>query len=289
MNNMLSMDKRLEIWEASLPQDKLVLLTYAVKKEMDNLNDMINKSMDTCYAAAIADETELGVKEIRKIINKAYFYMNDVKKCYEEDIDIMTKVERFEEDVKQFLRKEMAAGTLKSKAMVKAKKKFGIPAKDISNLWLIVKEEDNGPGEKLSSEEQKKKQSETMKKKMAEKKEENKAHTEKETSKDVIAQQEEKGQTESASEPQKKEIKSTLVEVTEVRKFIGKFGSYEKASDGTVKAGEIKFNNLAEVEESKATVEEDIKKMREEFEKTVAEKREKAFGKLEEVKQLLSM
>ncbi|WP_315076287.1 hypothetical protein [uncultured Clostridium sp.] len=143
MNNMLSLDKKLELWEKSLPQEELVLLTYAIKNEVKKLDELINSTLDNCYGAAIGDYTDLSIEGIKKIIKRAYDYMEDSKEFIKESgMDWMNKIEKFEKDVKQFLRKEMTAGTLKSDAITKAKKKFDIPAKDISNLWLIIKEEE---------------------------------------------------------------------------------------------------------------------------------------------------
>ena len=282
---MLSLDKRLELWEKTLEPDKVVLIAYAIKKEVTKLDELINTTLDNCYGAAIGDYTNLSIKEIKQIIKKAYEYMEESKEFINESgMDWMNKIEKVEENIKQFLRKEMAAGTLKSKAMCKAKKEFGIPAKDISNLWMIVKEEEHPElcenprglvGAKLKAEEE-------------EEEAENKAYTEEKKVKGKTIQENKKKSSEKAIDKQNKEIKSNLVEITEVRKFKGQFGEYEKSNAG-VKTGDVIFKDINDIEDSKAEVEAEIKRMREDFEKAISQKRSLALGKLNEVMELLSM
>lgn len=274
---MLSLDKKLELWEQSLEPDKLVLIAHAVKTEVSKLDELINTTLDNCYGAAIGDYTDLSIKEIQEIVKKAYEYMEDSKKFINESgLEWMNKTVKVEEDVKQFLRKEMAAGIVKSEAMIKAKKKFDIPAKDISNLWLIVKEEDfpercinNGDNQ-------------------AKGKIQNKAKSEEKEVKGKTIQEDKNKSVEKRIDKQKEDIKTNLVEITEIRKFKGNFGEYEKSNVG-VKTGDIIFKDADDIEDSKAEVEAEIKVMREDFEKAISQKRLLALGKLNEVMELLSM
>ena len=117
---------------------------------------------------------------------------------------------------------------------------------------------------------------------------ENKAHTEENEVEGKIIRQEEKESTDKAIDKQNKEIKSNLVEITEVRKFKGQFGEYEKSNAG-VKTGDVIFKDINDIEDSKAEVEAEIKRIREDFEKAMSQKRSLALGKLNEVMELLSM
>lgn len=278
---MLSLDKRLELWEKTLEPDKIVLIAHAIKTEVAKLDELINTTLDNCYGAAIGDYTDLSIKDIQEIVKKAYEYMEDSKNFINESgMDWMNKIEKVEENVKQFLRKEMAAGTVKSEAMIKAKKKFDIPAKDISNLWLIVKEEDHpelceNPRGWVAA-------------KLNAKEDGNKEKSEEKEVKGKIVQDNKKKSAEKATDKQKEELKTNLVEITEVRKFKGKYGEYEKTKDG-IKTGDIIITNVAGIEDWKAEVEEEIETMREDFEKAISQKRDLALGKLNEVMELLSM
>ncbi len=286
---MLSLDKKLEMWEQTLEPDKLVLIAHAIKTEIKNLEDNINFNIENCMGAAIGDFTDLNIKEIKQIVKRSYEYMADTEKYIKENgVKWMNKIEKVEEDIKQFLRKEMEAGALKSQAMAKAKKKFDIPAKEISNLWLIVKEEDYPElcRDKGLSVEQSSRDYEKRRKQIINAK--NKGDTEEKEVKGINSQENKEKGSQEGTEMQKVRVKTSLVEITEVRKFKGQFGEYEKSKDG-VKVEDILIKDVKGVEEQKAAVEEDIKKMRQEFEKTVSQKRSVALGKLNEVMELLSM
>lgn len=289
---MLSLDKKLELWEASLPQDKLILLAYAAKKDVDEAvnaqNRLYNETVDTSYMAAFSDKFEdLTIEELRKIIRQAYYYINDYKNYIEsEGKDYMKKVEKVEKELKAFLEKEMEAGTLKSEAIIKAKKKFGVPAKDISNEWLVIKEENSK--ERTMPKETKKKLSESHKKKENKEESENKAHTDEEKQGNVITPKTENEAVEEATGVQKEEIKSTLVEITEVRKFKGQFGEYEKSKDG-VKIEELLVSSKEDAEKLGNELADKFSKELEEFVKKQQEQKKVAFGRLEEIKELLNM
>lgn len=118
---------------------------------------------------------------------------------------------------------------------------------------------------------------------------ENKAHTEENEVKGKIIRQEEKESTEEAIDKQNEEIKSSLVEVTQVREFVGKFGSYQKLQGGVVKSGNLEFSNANDIEECKKQIDEELEAERKEFEKKQAEKRVQSLGRLGEIMSLLSM
>ena len=204
----------------------------------------------------------------------------------------MERINEVEEQVIEFLEKEMKKGTLKSEAVLKAKKKFKIPAKDASNAWLAIKE-GKYDGKKAATDETKKKVSESVRKANEEKKKlkiktENKAHTEEEKQGNVITPKTENEAVEEATGVQKEEIKSTLVEITEVRKFKGQFGEYEKSKDG-VKIEELLVSSKEDAEKLGNELADKFSKELEEFVKKQQEQKKVAFGRLEEIKELLNM
>ncbi|NFO48680.1 hypothetical protein FDB40_17670 [Clostridium botulinum] len=232
MNNMLSLDKKLEIWEKSLNQEQLLLLTYAIKSEVNKLDDLISSTLDNCYGAAIGDYTDLSIKEIKKIIKKAYEYMEDSKNFIKESgMDWMNKIEKVEKLVEQFLRMEMAAGTLKSNAITKAKKKFDIPAKDISNLWLLIKEEDYP--EKCINFGNNKEKGKILKK----------AYTEVEKVSNTITPKE----VEKPVETNKKAVEDNFRIISKEITLEGKFGIYKITKNG-VQAGKEYFQDAEALE-----------------------------------------
>ncbi|MBY6851206.1 hypothetical protein HYH39_03565 [Clostridium botulinum] len=143
----------------------------------------------------------------------------------------MNKIEKVEKSVEQFLRMEMAAGTLKSNAITKAKKKFDIPAKDISNLWLIIKEEDYP--EKCFNSGNNKEKRKILKK----------AYTEVEKVSNAITPKE----TEKPIEINKKVIEDTFRIISKEITLEGKFGIYKITKNG-VQAGKEYFKDLEALE-----------------------------------------
>ncbi|NFI95417.1 hypothetical protein FC961_13635 [Clostridium botulinum] len=232
MNNMLSLDKKLEIWEKSLNQEQLLLLTYAIKSEVKKLDDLISSTLDNCYGAAIGDFTDLNIEQIQEIVKRAYEYMEDSKNFIKESgMDWMNKIEKVEKSVEQFLRVEMAAGTLKSNAITKAKKKFDIPAKDISNLWLLIKEEDYP--EKCINFGNNKEKGKILKK----------AYTEVENVSNTITPKE----VEKPVETNKKAIEDTFKVISKEITLEGKFGIYKITKNG-VQAGKEYFQDAEALE-----------------------------------------
>ncbi|ACD24504.1 hypothetical protein FDE76_13380 [Clostridium botulinum] len=126
----------------------------------------------------------------------------------------------------------MVAGTLKSNALGKAKKKFDIPAKDISNLWLIIKEEDY-PEKCINFGNNKEKGKMLKKKDYTEVKKESNAIIPKEAKKPI--------------ETNKKVIEDTFRIISKEITLEGKFGIYKITKNG-VQAGKEYFKDLEALE-----------------------------------------
>lgn len=299
MNNMLSLDKRLEIWESTLPNDKLVLIAHAIKKEAEEAvnaqNRLYNETVDTSYMSAFSDKYEdLSIEELREIIRRAYYYINDYQEYLNRNgEDYMKKIEKCEKELRAFLEKEIEAGTVKSEAILKAKKKFGIPAKDISNEWLLIKEE-KYTGRKPSTKETNEKVGASVHKANEEKKklknkDENKDDTEEKSIDNVITPKTENGVVESATGQQKEEIKSTLIEITEVRKFKGQFGEYEKTKEGVRLDEETTVSTKSDIDELEKQIDLEFDRQLQEFLKNQEERKSVSLGRLKEIEELLSM
>lgn len=105
---------------------------------------------------------------------------------------------------------------------------------------------------------------------------ENKAHTE------------EKESTDKVIDKQNKEIKSSLVEITEVRKFRGKFGEYEKSKAG-IKIEELLVTTKEDVDNLEKQLDKKFETELQEFLSKQEQKKNVAYGRLGEMEQLLSM
>ena len=117
---------------------------------------------------------------------------------------------------------------------------------------------------------------------------ENKAHTEEKEVEGKIIRQEEKESSQSATDKQNKEIKTSLVEITEVRKFKGQFGEYEKSKDG-IKIEELLVTTKEDVNNLEKQLDEKFETELKEFLSNQEQKKNIAYGRLGEIEQLLSM
>lgn len=117
---------------------------------------------------------------------------------------------------------------------------------------------------------------------------ENKADTEEKYVKGEIVQQKENKSLQSATDKQNEEIKTSLVEITEVRKFRGKFGEYEKSKDG-VKIEDLVVSSKSDVNNLEKQLDKKFETELQEFLSKQEQKKNVAYGRLGEMEQLLSM
>lgn len=115
---------------------------------------------------------------------------------------------------------------------------------------------------------------------------ENEAYIEGKEEEDKIHQEDKKNDSESLMDKQNGEI--NIIEITEIRKFKGQFGEYEKLKEG-VRLDNLLIKNSDEVESYKEAVEAKLELERKEFEKKQEEEREKAYGKLGEILKILEI
>ena len=116
----------------------------------------------------------------------------------------------------------------------------------------------------------------------------NKAHTEENEVKGKIIRQEEKESTDKAIDKQNEEIKTSLVEITEVRKFRGKFGEYEKTKDG-VRVNELTVTSMSDIDSLKKQVDDKYDEELQNFLKNQEARKNISYGRLGEMEQLLNM
>ena len=117
---------------------------------------------------------------------------------------------------------------------------------------------------------------------------ENKAHTEEKEVEGKIIRQEEKESSQSATDKQNKEIKSKLIEITEVRKFKGQFGIYEKTKDG-VRVNGLTVTRMSDIDSLKKQVDDKYDEELQNFLKNQEARKNISYGRLGEMEQLLNM
>lgn len=248
---MLSMDKKLELWEKELPLDKLALIAFACKRDVDHEVNArvdkqvytINQALETSIAAALFDFTNLNIVEVEEIIVKSNIYMKDSEQfLFKHGEEWIMKINEIKPKIKEESLKLLDANNNQADAVKALKEKFkDIPTKDLVNILKETKEEwckkcptiDKGNKAKLDEKEDR--QASTPKK-------------------------------EYESNMKSIDGKNNVFEVVEKRlKFKGEYHDYEKDKNG-LKVGAEFFKNLEEIEVFK------IKEM-EEFEKMISEVR----------------
>jgi len=227
------MDKKLEIWESQLPMDKLALIAFACKKDVDHEVNArvdkqiytINQALETSIAAALFDSTDLNIEEAEKIISKSNEYMKDSEEFltkYGEDW--IVKINEVKPRIKAESIKLLDQNKNQADAVKALKEIFkDIPTKDLVNIFKETKEEwckkcptiEKGNKVKLGE------------------KEDSQASTPKK-------------ENESTTKPISKQ--NNVFEVVEKKlKFKGEYHEYEKDKNG-LKVGAEFFGNLEEIE-----------------------------------------
>lgn len=144
---MLSMAKKLELWEKELPPDKVALITYAanegIKSEMDRINELTEMILDSCYVAAISDNLDLNLMDIKKIVVEANAYMDEVKEYINKNRgEYFMKVQddKLMEKIRKEIIEYIEKGSLKSESINALKKKYKITPNVLNDIWLEEKE-----------------------------------------------------------------------------------------------------------------------------------------------------
>ena len=264
--------KRLEEWLKSLSNDKIMLLENIINSRVEKVLYSANELIETSVAAAISDLQDLSEREIEDILILANSYMKDSKeflKKYGEDW--IMELKKVEKQIKVRIAELLKAKTVKSKGIKILKKEFEeIPAKDLSNFWMQVKEELNINVTVNSLEPEVKKEVEV-----------------KETEKIKIEEPEVIIKKEV---PKEKKAKSHLKLLKAT--IQGEYGTYEKEGSA-VKVGTMVFKSENDLEKYKkielAQFDEEIKREIDELIKRKNEEKEKFMKQLGEILDVISM
>lgn len=206
--------QRLESWINSLPKDKLMLIEQTISNRVEKQVWAINQAIDTSVAAALFDLQDLSTKEIEEVLKLSNEYLKDSEEFLRKNGEKwIMELKKIEPQIKARIKELREAGVLKSRGLVELKKEFDkVPAKDLSNFWLEVKEEEE---EKEAKKKTKTKEVKKVASKKVEKKEEVKVEAKK-----------------------KLEVLKVIVK--------GEYGTYVKEGN-KVKANNLEFNNADDV------------------------------------------
>jgi len=255
MNNFMSLDKRLELWESRLKHDELILLTHAIQKETTSLvekkMEAINATIQTSIAAALILNNDMATKEIEEMFDKSNELIEDAQSYLsvlkEEYIMVIDKMDpKIKEKIVQMLN----AGKSQIQIIGTLSTEFKVPNQNLIVIYQNTKEEWIKPNIQLSTEDKKKNVEMNKKHLEATKKNKelkNKAHIEEKESNQVNIPKKEFESSDKVSDRQNEEIKSKFKLVKQEIVLKGEFGTYKKSEDG-VEAGQLKFIDVQEVD-----------------------------------------
>ncbi|NMF04542.1 hypothetical protein ACUH7Y_09475 [Clostridium beijerinckii] len=254
------MAKKLELWEKELPPDKVALITYAanegIKAEMDRINELTQMILDSCYVAAISDNLDLSLIDIKKIVVEANAYMDEVKEYINKNRgEYFMKVQddKLMEKIRKEIIEHIENGDLKSESINTLKKKYKITPNVLNDIWLEEKEK----FPKLAVN------------KHAPQPTQNQPILEQKKASNVIAPEKENKSAEKQIDKQKQDVKSIFEVVEKKLKFKGEFYDYEKDKSG-LKVGAEFFKSLEEIEAFRIRETEEFENMVEEIRQAFA-------------------
>lgn len=238
MNNFLSLDKKLEIWESRLSQNELLLLTHAIQKEATNLvekkMEAINATIQTSITAALITEFNFSLEDADKVFEKSNEYIEEAEpiiKFYKEDYRMVVK--KVENQIKERVKIFMLGGKSQIQTIALLKQEFAnVPSQDLVAIYKQAEKEFNKRSKEIDKGKQESK---------------NKVHTEEVKISHVNISKEEKAISEKATGIQNKETKSKFKVVKQEVVLRGEYGTYKKSEEG-VEAGELKFVDVMEVD-----------------------------------------
>ena len=135
---------KLNNWKNNWTNEQKIFYSAEVEKEVDKIEKMTEKALDSCYISAMGDNTDLELKEMIEVAKRANLYMQDLKMYIKESgEEYYMKIENEElmESIKDKISEQMKNRIVKSKALIELKKEFNLPGNILSNLWIEVKEE----------------------------------------------------------------------------------------------------------------------------------------------------
>lgn len=212
--------QKLEQWVNSLSSDKQMIIEQTVSNRTEKRVWALNQAIDTSIAAALSDLHNLSIKEIEEVLKLTNSYLKDSEEFLRKNGENwIMELKKIEPQIKKRIKELRKAGVLKSRGLVELKKEFDVPAKDLDNFWLEVKEEFNV---------------------------EVSTNTLNDPVKEAKGKKVEKIKIEEPKVEIKKENKLKVLKAT----IEGQYGTYEKEGT-TVKIGDLVFRNEQDVEDYK--------------------------------------
>jgi len=130
----------LNTWYKSLSPTKKNFIQYEVEKKVIENDRITNIILDSCYISSIANNTDLELLDIEKIIAETSTYIEDYKNKLEEHRgDVIEMIKAQESSIKSKMRSLIKANKDKVESIKILEKEYKLPFAELDVMWLQVK------------------------------------------------------------------------------------------------------------------------------------------------------
>lgn len=289
----------LNTWYKSLSPTKKNFIEYEIEKKVIENDRITNIILDSCYIASIANNTDLELLDIEKIIAETSTYIEDYKNKLEEHRgDMIKMIKTTETKIKAAMRLLIKAKKDKIGSIKKLEIEYNIPLAELDVMWLSVKQAMGTTKKNVAEQEVKEvmeetktiknivvinKQPQGLKKVMAIKIpyavtpkeiEEERGLNFEITSNSIKFPTESEMTAELDKSGFEFKSPSKLKVIEEIKKIQGEYGIYIKTIDG-VKIDNITYKDIADVKEEKQAVQDELEVQNQELQKELEETNKK--------------
>lgn len=299
MNRQLSREqerkkKKLQTWLKSFNADQKMLWEQTILSEIQKNDEITALIMDKCYMSAVANNIDVDILDLEKIIKECNTYMQDYKNKLEKG-DVVTMVKSLETKIQSKMRSLIKGGKGKVESIKELEKEYKIPFAELDVMWLQVKSKmgivnKNSPKPKNIIEEEVKEIIEGTKA-------ENELDTRIRENAIPYTITEKDSETVRIEESRNTQVKESAFKIKSII-LEGKHGTYSKDSEG-VKTEKIFVKDIEDLGQYKQIVQAEYDKGKEELKQKLKEVQEdirkldervnKNFEIIEEIKEIFNM
>lgn len=276
-----------------------------VSKEVDKVQEVTEKILDSCYIAAMLDNLDIEIIDTIKIAKEANSYMDSTRKYLEEEGEnyfMKINNEELRLEIRTVAKEMLKEGQVMSRGVSELKKTYNLPVKDLSIIWAEAKEEFKKEPIKCNIATEKEKEEFLKSLPKGESKKSKKTElpyvvTEKEIE---VARSEATLTIEEAAKLEM--VKAEFKAPTELKiksiEIEGKYGTYLKTEKG-ITTEQIFVKDIKDLEEYKKAVEGEYNKGKDKLDKRLKELQEeknklderanKNFAIIEEIEQVFNL
>lgn len=129
-------------WYSQLPVNRKIFIGKFIERRTIENDNLVAVIMDKCMLGAMDDNTSIDIKLMKKVVDDCNGYILDYKEFLDKykdgGFDMIEDV-KVREEVKSKMIAMISEGSTKVKSMAVLKKEYGLPAAELSDMWLQCK------------------------------------------------------------------------------------------------------------------------------------------------------